>query len=156
MNIVRLFVFLFFCFLSFPLHAKINIQESQRLVFPQVERPQSAQETVEVTTGGNVGSSTTASVINYQQANGLYIISSNNNNRKDISININNISTPAGISVDQFIISYKGSSYSNFPVFDLPDPAGGSDLKIGAVISIDSTLQEGDFSFSYDLTVEEQ
>jgi hypothetical protein len=141
---------------SISANAKVIITENQRLAFPVFERPISGQIIIEVTPNGAIGGATTANIINSTQANGYYLVSSNNKNRKDVTLNISNISAPSGVTVDEMVVTYGGVAYTNFPVLNLPAPDTGVDLKVGAKVTFDSTLQEGDYSLSYQISVDEQ
>jgi spore coat protein U-like protein len=131
----------------------LNISENQVLNFGTIEKPTSTVE-VEVTTAGSVGSSTTASHIDTSTvAEGDYTISGSFIDTIDITASDN--ANVAGMEFTAITGDYDSTTGGDLisGITNQSAPGAGTALKVGAVLQVQNTVDEGDYSPAFTITV---
>lgn len=127
-----------------------SIVDNQGLDFATIEKPASGSVFVEVLpTADGATAASTATVVSGTPVPGNYTIKGDANNQ--IAIAITPGSAPTGLTLSDFAMNYAGSSYTSG--FVTAPGATGQVLKIGAKLTIDSTVASGTHSPAYNIEV---
>jgi len=131
----------------------LNISETQTMDFGTIETPTS-NVVVEVTTAGSVGGSTTANHIDSSSVQeGIYSISGSALDTIDISAS-DNANVP-GMSFTAITGDYSGTTAGDLlaGITNQTAPGAGTDLEIGAKLTVLNTVSEGDYQPGFTITV---
>ena len=136
----------------------LNLSEERQLNFGKVEVPSGQFTTIHVNTDGTIGENNTAEIIdNTNIASGKIRIAGSGTS--SISISASPSSTPTGISFKNLIGEYDDVQDADLfsGVSDLSPPSStGTELLLGAEMDIDNTVEEGNYSISFDLVINYQ
>lgn len=154
------FIIICICFALIPsASAQITFSNDQPLIFPKAVIPASGNVMITLNYNGSVDGSSDATVIDTNEQNGeVKITSVHNGNSAPIDIDIGNITTPTGITLDNIEIRYRGSTYNqgDMPVSGINGPGkGGKTISIGGRLRIYDTATEGTQNLSFDLIITE-
>jgi len=154
-NLLSAIVFIFCTWLGLnsTINAEILIQQTQGLQFPKALVASSGNARIVVKHNGQLGSSTTATIVGTNYNAGEYLLSSDTSNT--FTVNITSDENIPGVQLKSFKFRYEGTTYKNFPASGLPNPGSGTVATLGVKVLYNTSIDLGEVQPSFTLTVTE-